>query len=239
MRRPRWDRAIPVACLLFLASCGGGGGGGGDNIVSPPLTPGAGTTNFAASNFASNWQIGPVVDGDNKSKNMPSTLAAHPEGLAFDFPNPSATNGHVNYVTFRHGSLSGKKQIRMRYRIEADASTNFYPKCCAGSPSSIVLYFQRKGDNWSTDGWRWWSTFSYHMPLKPGEYELVAPLEGSPSADWTSVSTYSWSTSPGTYQKAIEEADRVGFTFGGGDGWGHGVYATAPAKFILKDFVIE
>jgi hypothetical protein len=34
-------------------------------------------------------------------------------------------------------------------------------------------------------------------------------------------------------------ADRIGFTFGGGDGYGHGTYATGSARFVVTSFAVE
>lgn len=256
MREPLWSCPIPVCCLIALASCNSAA----EEVTQPPVRPpvivpqpsnptspdsGTGTptptpapVNWAESRYLENWEIGPVIDGENYSKGMPLRPSLHSEGVSFNFRQPTASMGHVNYVTIRLGPLKGKKSIRMRYRIEADPSTNFYPKCCPGKLSTIVLYFQRRGDNWTSEGWRWWSTFTYHRPLKPGDYVLEAPLKATTTSNWTSVTGSKALNNP-AYNRAIDNADRVGFTFGGGDGWGHGVYATGPAKFVLKEFVVQ
>jgi hypothetical protein len=182
---------------------------------------------------ASNWEIGPIINGKNYSIGMPLRPMQTADGWAFDFP---LTPGSVHYVTSRYGSLAGKSHIVMRYRIEADANTQFAPPCCPGFLSiGPTMYFQQRGDDWNTDGKRWWATFKTTMPIKPGEYELDIPLDGP----WTSVFSMSAAKNPQQFMTAKMYADRVGFTFGGGDGYGHGVYATGQARFVVTSFVIE
>jgi hypothetical protein len=103
----------------------------------------------------------------------------------------------------------------------------------------ITLYFQQAGDNWSGrgpfEGYRWYATFAQHSPITPGERVLVAPLNGN----WTAVQTSSARTNPGAFRAALANADQVGFVLGGGDGVGHGVHATGPARLIVTDFRVE
>jgi hypothetical protein len=41
------------------------------------------------------------------------------------------------------------------------------------------------------------------------------------------------------FRDALGDADQVGFVLGGGDGYGHGVFATGRARLIVTDFRIE
>lgn len=175
------------------------------------------------------WQIGPVIDGENYSVGMPLYMS----GNSFSFP---LFPGHINYITKPVNGLAGKSKITIRYRIEASADVKLIPKCCSQLPSiGPTLYFQRRGDDWNKDGWRWWSTFATKMPIEPGEFEISVSLNDN----WTSVEKMTAKNNPVEFKAAIDNAARVGFTFGGGDGYGHGVYATGPAKFVLEDFIIE
>src|SRR5919107_1644642 len=65
------------------------------------------------------WEIGPVIGTQNYSVNMPLRPKAlrGGGGWYFDIPYPNAEAGHVHYVTFKHGSLTGKSRIVMRYRL--------------------------------------------------------------------------------------------------------------------------
>jgi hypothetical protein len=142
-------------------------------------------------------------------------------------------------VTFRHGPLAGKSRIVMRYRIEAAPGARILPVTDPNLPSMITLYFQRSGDNWSGRGpyeaYRWYATFATHMPVTPGEHVLVAPLGGN----WTAVRTSSARTNPAAFRDALANASEVGFVLGGGDGVGHGVFATGPARLVVTDFRVE
>jgi hypothetical protein len=46
-------------------------------------------------------------------------------------------------------------------------------------------------------------------------------------------------TQPEAFREALAKADQVGFVLGGGDGLGHGVYATGPARLIVTSFRVE
>ncbi len=185
------------------------------------------------------WQIGPITSVKNYSVNMPLSPSAHPGGgWYFDIPYPTAQAGHVHYVTFKHGTLSGKTRLVMRYRIEMADGVQIVPTKEQPNtfPSILTLYFQRRGDDWSANGkyeaYRWWATFASVMPLTAGEHELSVPLNGN----WTALGTSSATTNPRAFGDAVREAERVGFTLGGGTGFGHGVYATGPARFVVTSF---
>ncbi|HEY0326815.1 MAG TPA: hypothetical protein VGC46_12680 [Allosphingosinicella sp.] len=194
----------------------------------------------AASAFtqdAGAWTIGPIIRGRNYSQGMP----LHPTprrggGFVIDLPQAP---GSVHYVTFRHGSLAGKRRIVMRYRIEAAPGVRIVPRTNPAQASMITPFFQRAGDTWTARGayetYRWYGTFATQSPLRPGTFELVAPLDGN----WTSIQTSSAQGNPEAYRAALANADQVGFVLGGGDGYGHGVYATGPARLIVTDFRVE
>jgi hypothetical protein len=100
------------------------------------------------------WEIGPIINGRNYSVGMPLNPSAHPNGgWYFDIPYPTAAEGHAHYVTFPHGTLTGKSRITMRYRLEMDPDVQLVPtKEQPGVPSILTMYFQRAGDNWSATG---------------------------------------------------------------------------------------
>ena len=175
------------------------------------------------------WQIGPVIDGRNYSRGL-SSPSQFRDGWGFQIGPAS----EPHYVTFRHGSLHGKRQIRMRFRVEGPAGARIFgAKCPLNSPSAVTLYFQRSGDDWSTDGGRWWATFATRQLNGPtGETEIVAPL----NAKWSSVIRKNAANSPAEFAAAKLYADRVGFTFANCEGFGHGARATAPVRFVVTKF---
>ena len=215
-------RTAILALATLLAACG--------------LDSEAAAQPSAASNPES-WTIGPIIRGRNHSVGA----ALHPArrrggGWQFDLPRPP---GSVHYVTFRHGSLAGKRRIVMRYRIEAARGVRLLAASDGRSPAMITLYFQRRGDTWSGRGrfetYRWYATFATKTPLTPGNYVLIAPLDGP----WTAIETSKATTNPAAFRAALTDADQVGFVLGGGDGFGHGVTATGPARLIVMDFRVE
>jgi len=190
------------------------------------------------------WSIGPVLrkrrslggllgfGGTSWSVGMPRRM----KGGSFDFP-VGWPAGHVHYVTRRTGPLNGKARIRLRFRIEAAPSVDFITNTGTAF-GSITLYFQRAGDDWlgghKTEAHRWYATFATLL-LDPGDHEIVAPLDG----EWTAVHTSSRSLNPMAFRAALAAAESIGFVFGGGDGFGHGVCADGPARFVLIDFAVE
>ena len=214
--------AIPAA-LALLAGCG--------DKAEASADPAPSASDPRA------WTIGPIIRGRNYSRGMP----LHPAprrggGFQLDLPRPP---GSVHYVTYRHGPLAGKRRIVMRYRVEADPGVRLLAASDGRSPSMISLYFQRRGDNWSGRGrfetYRWYATFATRTPVTPGGHLMVAPLDGP----WTAVEGTAARSNPAGFRAALADADQVGFVLGGGDGYGHGIFATGPARLIVTDFRVE
>jgi hypothetical protein len=186
---------------------------------------------------ASQWLIGPVINGRNYSQGMPLHPSPGPRG-SFSIELPPSP-GSVHYVTFHHGPLSGRQRIVMRFRVEAPPGVRILPSTNPGQPSILTLFFQRGGDNWSGRGpfeaYRWYATFASQSPIRAGDYVIVAPLSGN----WTAVERSTARNNPAAFRQALADADEVGFVLGGGDGYGHGVFATGPARLIVTDFRVE
>ncbi|HEX8223244.1 MAG TPA: hypothetical protein VF605_05460 [Allosphingosinicella sp.] len=183
------------------------------------------------------WTIGPIIRGRNYSQGVPlHPIPRRGGGWHIDLPQAP---GSVHYVTFRHGSLAGKRRIVLRYRLEMAPGVRLLAASDGKSGSMITPYFQRSGDNWSGRGrfeaYRWYATFATHTPIRPGTNEIVAPLDGL----WTAVERSTARTAPEAFQAAVAQADQVGFVLGGGDGYGHGVFATGPARLIVIGFRVE
>lgn len=191
----------------------------------------------AAAVNPANWEIGPVIRGENYSHGTPpSPSAVRGGGFGFTIPRDP---GSVHYVTFPHGPLTGKTRISLRYRIDAEAGVEIKPITAPQLPSILTLYFQRGGDDWSGRGareaYRWYATFASVMPLTAGEHTVSAPLDGN----WTAVERSSARNNPRAFAGAKAQAERVGFVLGGGDGYGHGVFATGKARLVVLDFKVE
>ena len=217
-------RSSLLLILACLSACSGGDAKASERQAGLALDPQA-------------WTIGPIIRGRNYSPGAP----LHPTprrdgGWHIDLPRDP---GSVHYVTFGHGSLAGKKRIVFRYRVEMAPGAQIVPSTEPRGPSIITLYFQRSGDNWSGKGrfetYRWFATFASQMPITAGEHEIVAPLD----ANWTAIMTSTARSHPAEFREALAAADQVGFVLGGGDGYGHGVFATGPVRLIVTRFNVE
>lgn len=163
------------------------------------------------------------------------------------FAFPIAPNS-VHYLTKLCAGLANAKGLRLRYRIAADPAVEFQLMQQIGGveqpvPGSVglapVLYFQRRGDNWSGAGefetYRWWATFNPPQPLGPGEFEIVAPFDQR----WTAVESSNSIDHAEAFRAALADAARVGATFPGLTGEGHGCCASGPAIFTMLEFAIS
>jgi hypothetical protein len=165
------------------------------------------------------WTAGPTLGGEDYSA---GTIV---NGNVITIP---AAPGHANYIT-QPCNLNGKSKISLRYTFTGTAT----PKSDPTAPSIISLYFQRKGDNWQTDGWRWFAAFAMKSPITPGSHEIVASLDGA----WSSVMTMTAASNPAEFAAAKADTSVCGFVLGGGTGLGHGI--SGPAMLTINGFTVE
>ena len=195
------------------------------------------TTAIAAAPPASQWKIGPVIRGKVYSVGMPATPRSTRDGWSFNFPEPDRAAGHVHYVTYDPGSLTGATRIVVRYRIEVAPGTRFVPQESPEETAGVSLFLQRAGDNWSARGaydvYRWYAPPATVQPLRPGVHQMVVRLD---DPDWGSVMGQSAGANPRAFRDALADASRLGLVFGSPSGRGHGVFATDQARFILLGF---
>ena len=185
---------------------------GFSQTVNPPAPPSIGP-----------WTIGPVIGGKSLSPGMPISMSAGPTGWYFDFPQ---TPNSVHYVT-RAPTEAVRSGIRMSFEISGNAE--FKEADCGGvgcvpGPGMVRIYIQRCGDDWRTNGFRFWSP---PLQLSGGALQMDYALDPS----WSGV----FGTDPDGFRAALSNLCAVGFTFGGMFA-GHGVYSTAPARFVLTNF---
>ncbi len=200
-----------------------------------------GAASTAGTPAAADWEIGPWIRGKNYSVGMPDTpTPVKGGGWSFRFPGPTLDDGHVHYLTFQHGPLTGKKRIVMRYRIDAKPDVRFVAREYAQEPATLSLYFQRDGDTWKARGRhiysRWYAPTAKMGAVTPGTHSITIALD---DPDWISVLGGRSGDHPGRLATAMDEAGRVGFVMGSSSARGHGVYATGPAKFTLLEFRVE
>ncbi len=189
---------------------------------------------------AAEWEIGPIIRGRNYSVGMPLNPTPLRTGWFFDFPVGSEAAGHVHYLTFQPGSVAGRSRITVRYRVDAAPGTRFVPRANPELPGTVSLYFQRQGDDWrarrGSQFFRWYAPEATMRVLAPGVHEMSVRLD---DPEWLAVLG---SASPALWDMRAEawaNIDRIGLVFGAREGRGHGVFASAPARFTLLSFRIE
>jgi len=194
-------------------------------------------TAIAAGPPAAVWEIGPIIRGKNYSRGMPLRPDDGRGGPSFEIPGPTASDGHVHYLTVPTRPLEGARRIVLTYRIDAAPGTRFVPQESPNLPATLSLYFQRAGDGWTTrqPDWRWYAPTNRTMPLRPGTHTVRIGLD----EDWIAMTGPGAHANPRGFAEALADTARVGFTFGSDSGRGHGVYATAPARFTILDFRVE
>lgn len=195
------------------------------------------TAALAAGPPAAAWEIGPIIRGKNYSYRMPLRPSETRAGPSFAIPGPSAADGHVHYVTIPTRPLQGARRITLTYRIDAAPGTRFVPQESPQLPATLSLYFQRAGDGWTMrqPDWRWYAPTNRTMPLRPGTHTVSIGLD----EDWIAMTGPAAHANRRGFAAALADTQRVGFTFGSEGGRGHGVYATAPARFTILDFRVE
>ena len=185
------------------------------------------------------WQVGPIMGSENMSRGVPLRPLLHLDGWSVDIPYPDINAGQVGYITVPTGPLTGRKLVRLNFRLEMAEGVKLCPAKSPDSPSLLTLYFQRRWDNWSGrwpfETFRWYASFATIVDLHAGEYTLEARFD----QNWTAVETSSRKKNPSAFQSAIDNAGRIGFVLGGGDGLGHGVFATGPARIVVTGFTVE
>jgi hypothetical protein len=222
---------FPAAlAALLLCGCGGGGSGGGDEGPNPALSAG----------YLALEPMDPANWGFAFSSGVPEHPRLDSAGWVIDLPYPTNAAGSVHYVTMPTGPLTGKTRITMHYRVEASPGATIVPTNFPTFPSILTLYFQRRGDDWSARGareaYRWYATFSSQMPIAPNGDNVI---EARFDQNWTAVLTSSRENNPAAFNDALADAGNIGFVLGGGDGYGHGVYATGPARIVVTSFKAE
>lgn len=199
-----------------------------------------GTVAIAATPPAGVWEIGPHIRGKNYSVGMPFRPTETRQGWSFDFPHASRAAGHVHYVTYRPGALTDKKRIKVRYRVDAQRGTRFVPQEQPDIPATVSVYFQRKGDTWTAKGpyefYRWYAPLDTVKQISPGVHEITIDFD---DPDWGSIRFRPAGEHRAAFREALANTDRIGLVFGSPGLRGHGVYATAPARFELLSFELE
>jgi hypothetical protein len=176
-------------------------------------------------------------------------MPAHPSpretgGWYFDFPSAP---GSVHYVTAAVNMIASKSVSAIievttagppifEYALQANNT-------CV-NPAHVRLLLQEKGDDLSGAGgkqfYRWWSIKAAYE-LAPGSTVLTAKI--SDPSQWVSVlgerADASAAATAG-FRRAMNNLGAVGFSFGGGCFFGHGVRVSGGgARFAVTSYIVE
>ncbi len=141
------------------------------------------------------------------------------------------TFGEPHYVVKAAPPLSAGQTMSIRFSIVGQAGL---APTDSAPPARLRLYIQQAGDNSSCAGdFQHYRIWSHDVIITaPGEFTLSANLIAS---DWTDC--YAQHLTPERFATLLSNPVVVGFTFGG-DFAGHGVRATAPVYFVLREFKV-
>jgi len=163
---------------------------------------------------------------------------SHPAGgVTFDFP--AINQGVAGYFTYLAGfTYVQGKSLRARFAIETEGPVEFdyktEPENTCDFPAHGRFYIQDHRGISPNELGRWWSN-PLAIKLEQGESDLEVPLE---PIEWTSVYGKRGDFSPETIKKfrdVLSNPAEIGFTFGGGCFFGHGVRTVnGKARFILR-----
>ena len=202
---------VLILAVLLIALVGAGGASGSERFVPAVAGP--------------SWTIA-------YSPSMPATLSGEEGGYYFDFP--TSTDG-VHYVIRRAPSVQMGQTVTIRFALEGNgrllAAEN-------GAQGQVRLFLQRVNDRLTGNEpyKRWWSVALVNL-VSPGEYTLSVKIE--PRA-WLSVWGATGDTVPAEFAECMANLANVGFTFGGGNHAGHGVYvANRSVRFVLKQYSVR
>ena len=219
--------ALSIFGLLVLAACD-------DNGSSPAATPRSTVVPMNAQAWAILYSPG---------------MPPHPTpqaggGWYFDFPTDPNS---VHYVL---------AAVNMAASNDVDASIlvtttgtpvfvyNLQPDNNCVYPAQVRFLLQEKGDDLSgTNGkqyFRWWSN-SVAYQLAPGQANLSASL--TDLGQWTGVFGEKANASAAAtagFKQAMANLGNVGFSFGGGCFYGHGVRASGGgARFAVTSYAVK
>ena len=165
-------------------------------------------------------------------------------GWYFDFPSDPSS---VHYV-LATVNMAASSQVDANILVTTTGTPmfvyNLEPHNTCVYPAQVRFLLQEKGDDLSGRNgkqyFRWWSNgVSYQLASGPAN--LRASL--TDLGQWTSVLGEKANASPAAmagFQQAVANLGSVGFSFGGGCYYGHGVRVSGGgARFVLTTYTIK
>lgn len=233
---------LALATALMLAACGGGGGSS-----PPPSVPNTSSANGWTSLYSPGVTLKSAAPGGLISFAIPATNGNCPNGSY----QGSAPCPQVDYVTTAAAGLAVGKTITMTGSIAASAGAVFNyltqpdNNQPGGHAAACRLWFQETGDDGlgtpgTTEFYRWWANDPADVVLANGSFSVSAKLDGSAGGGWGSVRGGQASANPGPFAQAVNNAQLMGFTCGGGSFYGHGVnMSSGTATMTVTSYTVQ
>jgi hypothetical protein len=219
--------ALSILGLLLLAACN-------DNGSSPAATPRSTVVPMNAQAWAILYSPG---------------MPPHPTpqtggGWYFDFPTDPNSVHYVLAAVNMAASNDVDASILVTTTGTAVFVYNLQPDNNCVYPAQVRFLLQEKGDDLSgTNGkqyFRWWSN-SVAYQLASGQANLRASL--TDLSQWTGVLGEKANASAAAtagFKQAMANLDNVGFSFGGGCFYGHGVRVSGGgARFAVSSYAVK
>lgn len=160
------------------------------------------------------------------------TLQHNADGTwQFEFP---ATDG-VHYLTrLLIKAEAGRHTAFLACKIQKISGQPLFKSVdtTGPMPPSARLMVQRADDDMRSEDGRWWSNPACIVLNADGNSQTLS-VQLSPNL-WSNVNGHFGNSRPAQFADAMKNLGRLGITFGGGNSFGHGVYATGGrARFTL------
>lgn len=209
---------MKVFLAMFLASsmmtCGG----------SPPAAP--------VGNRAGLWKI-------IHSNSMPSTLSKSPGAIGkFNFPVNIGFVGYVMsaYVGPRPSTITMTFRIDGNGMFDSNWSGANGPSQGCFNPASVTVIVQKVGDDLTGEDGRWWAGTQV-LTNNNGVVAVVIPVDPD---HWVNAMGKIGNTRVEGFEATMKNLGHVGFTFGGGCNYGHGVRLSLGAStFTLISYEVK
>jgi hypothetical protein len=168
-------------------------------------------------------------------------------GLAFNFPNEDGTNPRVDYFwTGQTKPIAGNISATFQVVTSSPAvvfNYNFEPGNTCVYPAHVRLILAR--NDWAATGkktpadyqnTRWWSNPIAAELVGGSTVQLNVPLAPE---QWSNIYGETGTAEPAGFNQALAKPGMVGFSFGGGCFFGHGVNVSGgTAEFIVWGLAI-
>ena len=186
----------------------------------------------------SGWRI-------DYSKGVPAKPTYIGTGWLFNFPDAPGSVGYITqdvagYVPVSTAATVSTIEAIITVDASADCIFDFHtnPDNTGNWPSSVRFYIESE---WSNANYvRWWATGNNCVVLADGSFQYTVEIEPSKWSDTWGQNGASSELAIAGLSAAMAGPRRIGFTFGGGSFYGHGVNLLAgQASFHLGNIQLR